>query len=280
MMVSYSEEKEKSLPMKDLQQLPTTSSGSRVNSPRFALGMPPEAERISCKPEMVGIQYGWAKIANPEFRWVTECRCYVEVECSDCGKRRWTDYYGLRRGKPKHCPECKKVPQWLRYRLKVAKHRCNNPNDPSYKNYGGRGIRFDFPSVQAAGMWIVRNLGIPKKGLELDRIDNNGDYAPGNIRFATKQTNVGNRRITVLSKFEQKYWPYSHQVVCKKLAQGMTREEIIEEAQRAVTEHRAGWKLIGARLDFMTYEMPDDIIVLPYRDTSSITVDTKAAPVH
>ena len=267
MMELSTEEKEKSLPMRDLQQPQTISSGSRVNLPRYALKTPPTAVRISRKLEMVDEQYGWAKIINPEFRWVTDCRCYVEVACKECGKRRWTDYYGLRRGKPKYCPECSKsgVPSWLRYRLKVAKHRCENPSDPEYKNYGARGIRFDFPSVKAACQYIARNIGIPERELELDRIDCNGNYAEGNIRFVPRLENARNKMNTVLTRFEQEYWPFCRQNVTKKLKSGMSRDEIIADAVKAVEEHRAGWRLIGARLDFMTYEMPDDIIVLPYR---------------
>ena len=251
--------------MKDSQQHQTTSCSSRVNTPRFALATPPIAERISYKPEKLGEQYGWVQIVNPEFRWVTDCRCYVEVVCIECGKTRWTDYYGLRKGKPKYCPVCSVVPQWLRYRLKVAKHRCTNPKDSEYRNYGGRGIKFCFASVKEAGMWIVRNLGAPDKELELDRIDTNGNYAPGNIRFVPRLENARNKRNTVLSRFEQEYWPFERHAVIRKLSAGMTREEIIEDAENAVMEHRSGWRLIEARLEFMTYEMPEDIIVLPYR---------------
>lgn len=54
----------------------------------------------------------------------------------------------------------------------------------------------------------------------------------------------------------------------------------IELKKDAVAEKRKCWRLISARLDFMTYEMPEDIIVLPYRGNSSTTVATVAAQVH
>ena len=54
----------------------------------------------------------------------------------------------------------------------------------------------------------------------------------------------------------------------------MTRDEIIQDAEKAEIEKRKHWRLIGARLDFMTYEMPEDITVLPYRESLSTTVDT------
>jgi len=52
-----------------------------------------------------------------------------------------------------------------------------------------------------------------------------------------------------------------------------SRGEILQDAETAVFEKRKNWKIISARLEFMTYEMPDDIIVLPYRENSSIIAD-------
>jgi ferritin-like protein len=72
--------------------------------------------------------------------------------------------------------------------------------------------------------------------------------------------------------FQQKYWPYSYTTVIRKLTQGESREKIIEDAAEAVKEKRKSWYIISARLDFMTYEMPGHITVLPYRDVSSTTV--------
>ena len=103
------------------------------------------------------------------------------------------------------------------------------------------------------------------RAMELDRIDNNGDYAKGNIHFVTRAQNNANKRNTVLSKFSQAYWPYERSVVIRKLSAGMTRDEIIQDAEKAVFERRKNWRIIGARLDFMIYEMPETITVLPYR---------------
>ena len=82
--------------------------------------------------------------------------------------------------------------------------------------------------------------------------------------------------MTVLSEWDQEYWPYSRNVVTRMLSSGKTRDEIIESAREAVRMKRKNWKLIDARLDFMTYEMPAHIIVLPYRGGSSTTVATAA----
>ena len=160
---------------------------------------------------------------------------------------------------------------WLDRRLTAAKQRCENPNDRQYRQYGARGIRFNFPSVIQAGVWILQNVPNVCREYEMDRIDNDGNYEPGNIRFVTRAANLGNRRLTVLSEWNQEYWPYCRNVVTRMLSAGKTREEIIESARQAVREKRKGWRVLSAQLDFMTYEMPDRVTVLPYRDTSSTT---------
>lgn len=59
----------------------------------------------------------------------------------------------------------------------------------------------------------------------------------------------------------------------------MSRDQILLSAVDAVLEKRKNWMGILDRLACMTYEMPEDIIVLPYRASSSTTVDTAAEPV-
>ena len=280
MMVSFTEAKEKSSLMTDSQQPLTISSGSRGNRGRYNLESPPPAAHISYKPEMVGSQYGWVKIISPEKRWSKEwSRCYVLTKCQGCGAVQWQLLSNLTQGKSNGCQNCtqqRQIPKWLDRRLTAAKQRCTNPDDPQYQNYGARGIRFDFPSVAEAGLYLIKTYGTPDRALELDRIDNNGNYAPGNIRYVTRKQNCANRRITVLNRFDQQNWPYAETVVRRMLSSGMSRDEIIASAETAVHERRKHWRVIRARLDFMTYEMPEDIIVLPYREDSSTTVDTKA----
>lgn len=75
--------------------------------------------------------------------------------------------------------------------------RCTNPAARSYRDYGGRGItvcpewRADFWAFVA---YVADNLGERPDGHTLDRIDNDGNYEPGNVRFATRSEQNRNRR--------------------------------------------------------------------------------------
>lgn len=264
--------------MRDLQQQRIISSGLKGRRSRYSLATPPPAGHISYKPQMVGEQYGWVKIISAEKRWSANWNhVYVLTECQGCHSIQWQDLSNLKRGKSKGCQSCsqpKIIPSWLGKRLTAAKQRCENPNVRGYHNYGARGIKFDFPSVTEAGLYLIKTFGDVDRNLELDRIDTNGNYAPGNIRLVDHRTNCVNQRRNVLSLFEQKYWPYGQTVVTRKLSSGMSRKEIIEDARNAVLEKRKHWHIIDARLDFMTYEMPENIIVLPYRGILSTTAGT------
>jgi hypothetical protein len=71
-----------------------------------------------------------------------------------------------------------------------AKNRCTNKKNQGYKNYGGRGIEFRFKSFEE--FW--QELGKRPPGLSVDRINNNGYYEIGNVRWATGSQQQRNRR--------------------------------------------------------------------------------------
>ena len=72
-----------------------------------------------------------------------------------------------------------------------AKQRCGNPSNSNYINYGGRGIEFRFNSFEE----FLEHVGIrPSMEHSLDRIDTNGHYESGNLRWATDKQQANNRR--------------------------------------------------------------------------------------
>lgn len=85
------------------------------------------------------------------------------------------------------------------------KNRCYNCNYRPYKNYGARGIvvceqwKYNYQSFQD---WALSH-GY-KKGLSLDRIDNNGNYCPDNCRWTDVKTQSQNRRTTKFLTYDGK----------------------------------------------------------------------------
>ena len=84
--------------------------------------------------------------------------------------------------------------------------RCTNKNLRCYKHYGGRGItvcaewKADFQSFYAHVSALPH---FNEKGRSLDRINNDGNYEPGNVRWATKSEQNKNRRYLGRKRHEE-----------------------------------------------------------------------------
>lgn len=81
------------------------------------------------------------------------------------------------------------------------KKRCYNPNNRFYKNYGGRGIKMYKPWITRFVLFYQSVGKRPGKGYSIDRIDNNGDYEPGNVKWSTKIEQDNNRRTNVVIEY-------------------------------------------------------------------------------
>ena len=146
-----------------------------------------------------GIQYAIAQCscgATPHRVATYNLRKGASTRCNACAKKAagyWTKkFYAY----AIVCPDDAHRRRLLN-RLSACKNRCHNPNDRGYSNYGGRGIHLYEPwrTDKSAFLAYVMSLdGWDQPRLELDRIDVNKGYEPGNLRFISKRDNCNNKR--------------------------------------------------------------------------------------
>lgn len=131
---------------------------------------------------------------NGNIRWL--CRC-------DCGNEKITTSSNLRYGSKDNSCGCSRKEK-LENKEITVKHplyktasnilsRCNNPNHDSYPNYGGRGIKCLLGDNAHDVCLALSHVSGWEKGLEIDRIDVNGHYEIGNLRWVNHSENNHNQ---------------------------------------------------------------------------------------
>lgn len=122
------------------------------------------------------------------------------------------------------------------------KQRCYDKRQWSYRHYGARGIGLcdrwlDFNQFAA-------DIGEPPLGLSFDRINNDGNYEPGNVRWVTAKVQANNTRRTVRAEWKGQLRPVSeiaemegvsHKILCNRLHRGWTIERAVSQAPKVST---------------------------------------------
>jgi len=137
---------------------------------------------------------GFWEIKSTTSHWWCECECGTiksiaigplqrqSTQSCGCLKKEWASTHCRTHGES-HSVEFSV--------FMGAKNRCNNPNEPAYRHYGGRGIEFRLVSVTD----LIADIGRrPTDSHSLDRIDNEGHYEVGNIKWSTFSEQSRNKR--------------------------------------------------------------------------------------
>lgn len=133
---------------------------------------------------------------------------YWETVC-DCGVSKIISRVSLRKGLSRSCGCLRregatvratrhglaKSPEYSAWASMIK--RCANINDSRYSDYGGRGITVCERWVANFAMFYADMGPRPSNKHSLDRIDVNGNYEPGNVRWATVEQQLNNKRTSV-----------------------------------------------------------------------------------
>jgi len=144
---------------------------------------------------------------------------YAIFICPKCGEEFKTDVSNARLARKRPTSMCKKCSMKMNstrgktHGLSKShplynswsgkKQRCNNPKAPGYADYGGRGITMcaewansfvEFVKYIEGLDSYAEKIANPDKKYTLDRIDNDGNYEPGNVRWATQTVQNHNQR--------------------------------------------------------------------------------------
>lgn len=163
-------------------------------------------------------------------RWLCRCECGGEkvvlaqslvlaLRSSRGGSRSCGCLAVMRATRHSHAAGGRPTPEYTAWL--AARKRCENPRNASYPNYGARGISM-CPAWARDFEAFLREMGSrPSPAHSLDRIDPDGDYAPGNCRWAPPEIQARNRRVTRWYLFE------GEQLVLAQVAAqlGITRDQ-------------------------------------------------------
>jgi predicted SprT family Zn-dependent metalloprotease len=156
---------------------------------------------LNAVDNLIGKRFGlWSVVGKEKNKerneWFYLCIC-------DCGTQKLISGNRLNNGQANKCPRCRVKTHGMSYTstFKIwigILRRCSNKNFKAYKYYGGRGITI-------CNRWLkfenfLEDMGARPSGLQIDRINNNGNYEPGNCRWVTAAVNHSNRNVNTCKK--------------------------------------------------------------------------------
>jgi hypothetical protein len=171
--------------------------------------------------EAIGKTYGRLFVLDI-FYYIDSYAAYAKCEC-ECGNKCEVRVTSLRNGRTRSCgclmlEVAKIIGKKCSTKFKKTHgesnsteghiwygmmQRCYDKNCKAFKNYGGRGIEVYKPwrskknGLRRFVRWLLSDVGIgrrPSGRYSIDRINNDGNYVPGNLKWSTNKEQIHNRR--------------------------------------------------------------------------------------
>ena len=223
---------------------------------------------MAVKIDLTGHKYGKltvlridTDIPGKKKKWLCKCECGNETIVSGSN---------LRNGHTKSCLKCgyestkKAITKHgqshtkLFYVWNSMKSRCENQKNKSYKDYGAKGISVCEEWHDSVNFfeWALRN-GY-KEGLEIDRIDVNGNYEPSNCRWINRLENANNKtnnkyishngETKTLAEWSR-FYDVNYKNLSRLLIKGYSMNDAIKRIKSGDRTHKnsKNWKQIYAK---------------------------------
>ena len=271
--------------MTDSQQPRTTSSLQPVVA-KLGCPSPHRRDAGSLLQKLQDLDLGTLRLVGMPY--LVKYRWYIQTTCMVCPRKKAINADSMLRRQCKNC-RCMtrrlvsqdgkhllsdKRAQILSKRYAAIVQRTSNPACVVWPQYGARGIQNKFLGTQEFVEYCLKNLPHPTyKDMQIDRIDNNGNYEPGNLRLVPQIKNLRNTR-------RNQFYEYKGQmVICTDLWHliktdypefSLTNKRVAALAYAKVPlesilarKPRKRWAKPGSR--YTTYSTPDPAIVSLYR---------------
>lgn len=193
----------------------------------------------------VVVAYGGKSAAKcPQTLWICRCDCGTEhtvklthlrsgsTQSCGCLRKEWSATSHLRHGCARNG---KRAPEYRAW--EALRHRCLVPTDRQFHNYGGRGITVCDRWRDSFEAFLEDMGPRPSPKHSIDRWpDKNGNYEPGNCRWATSKQQLNNTRQNVLLTLNGRtqnlqQWAdelgVTHSFLCNRKAAGWSDEDTL-----------------------------------------------------